>query len=228
MNIIQNKCLPPRCMFCGRPGFDEMDLCRDCFYDLARNHNCCYRCAEHFEIPIQSPQLCGRCLKKTPSFDETHAPFLYDDGLRFLITRLKFNRQFKHARLLGTLLARHLAENVELPECIIPVPLHSNRYRERGFNQSIEIARHLSNQLALPLDLNSCTRNRDTAHQTGLPAKQRGKNMRHAFSVSRPPAYRHIAIVDDVMTTGATVAALASALKEQGVNRVDIWVCARA
>ncbi|MBS4051009.1 MAG: ComF family protein [Methylomonas sp.] len=215
-------------MFCGRPGFDEMDLCRDCFYDLARNHNCCYRCAEHFEIPIQSPQLCGRCLKKTPSFDETHAPFLYDDGLRFLITRLKFNRQFKHARLLGTLLARHLAENVELPECIIPVPLHSNRYRERGFNQSIEIARHLSNQLALPLDLNSCTRNRDTAHQTGLPAKQRGKNMRHAFSVSRPPAYRHIAIVDDVMTTGATVAALASALKEQGVNRVDIWVCARA
>lgn len=215
-------------MFCGQPGFNEMDLCRDCFFDLARNHNCCYRCAEHFEIPIQSPQLCGRCLKKTPSFDETHAPFLYDDGLRFLITRLKFNRQFKHARLLGTLLARHLAENVELPECIIPVPLHSNRYRERGFNQSIEIARHLSNQLALPLDLNSCTRNRDTAHQTGLPAKQRGKNMRHAFSVSRPPAYRHIAIVDDVMTTGATVAALASALKEQGVNRVDIWVCARA
>ncbi|WP_337998548.1 ComF family protein [Methylomonas methanica] len=167
-------------------------------------------------------------MKKTPSFDETHAPFLYSDALRFLITQLKFNRQFKHARLLGTLLAWHLAENVELPECIVPVPLHRNRYRERGFNQSIEIARHLSAQLSLPLELNYCVRTRDTAHQTGLPAKQRNKNMRHAFTISQALTYRHIAIVDDVMTTGATVASLASALKKQGANRVDIWVCARA
>lgn len=215
-------------MFCGQPGFNELDLCQACFNDLPRNYNCCYRCAEHFETALLSPQLCGRCLKKTPSFDETHAPFLYSDALRFLITQLKFNRQFKHARLLGTLLAWHLAENVELPECIVPVPLHRNRYRERGFNQSIEIARHLSAQLSLPLELNYCVRTRDTAHQTGLPAKQRNKNMRHAFTISQALTYRHIAIVDDVMTTGATVASLASALKKQGANRVDIWVCARA
>lgn len=215
-------------MFCGQPGFNELDLCRACFNELPGNVSCCYRCAEHFETSVSAPQLCGRCLKNPPVFDETHAPFLYGDALRFLITQLKFNRQFKNARLLGTLLARHLAENVELPECIVPVPLHRNRYRERGFNQSIEIARHLSEQLALPLDLRGCMRSRDTGHQTGLPAKQRRKNMRHAFTIVQPPPYRHAAIVDDVMTTGATVAALASALKNHGVNRVDIWVCARS
>lgn len=215
-------------MFCGQPGFNEMDLCQACFNDLPGNVNCCYRCAEHFETTLSTPQLCGRCLKKPPGFDETHAPFLYGDAMRFLITQLKFNRQFKNARLLGTLLARHLAENVELPEYIVPVPLHRNRYRERGFNQSVEIARHLSEQLTLPLDLHNCIRNRDTTHQTGLPAKQRRKNMRNAFTIVQPPPYRHAAIVDDVMTTGATVAALASALKNRGVNRVDIWVCARA
>nr|WP_305888715.1 ComF family protein [Methylomonas sp. SURF-2] len=228
MNIIQNKCLPSRCMFCGQPGLGDMDLCPACLNELPRNASCCYRCAEPFASPMPAPQLCGRCLTKPPGFDETHAPYLYDDGLRFLITRLKFNRQFKHARLLGTLLARYLADNVELAECIIPVPLHPKRYRERGFNQSIEIARHLAEQLALPMDVDSCMRHRDTAHQTDLAAKQRRRNMRQAFSVKHAPAYRHVAIVDDVMTTGATAAALAETLRKQGVSRVDVWVCARA
>lgn len=205
-----------------------MDLCQACFEDLTRNHSCCYRCGEHFETAIAAPQLCGRCLKKTPSFDETHAPFLYDDTMRFLITELKFNRRYKHARLLGNLLANHLAQTAELPECIIPIPLHRNRYYQRGFNQSIEIARHLSRQLAIPLDLTSCIRSKDTVHQTGQPAKQRRKNIRNAFTVIKPIKYQHVAIVDDVMTTGATVAALAQALKRHGVGRIDVWVCARA
>lgn len=205
-----------------------MDLCRACFTDLAGNAPCCYRCGEHFETPISAPQLCGRCLKKTPSFDETHAPYLYDDAMRFLITRLKFQQHYKHARLLATLLANYLLESAELPECLIPIPLHRNRYRQRGFNQSIEIARHLSKRLAIPLDFNSCIRNRDTPHQAELAAKQRRKNIKNAFSVIKPLPYRHVAIVDDVMTTGATVAALALALKRHGVDRVDVWVCARA
>ena len=228
LNIIQNKLLPPRCILCGQAGFKGLDLCKACFDDLPRNHNCCYRCGQHFEIVINAPQLCGRCLKKTPSFDETHAPFLYEDSLRYLITQLKFNHHYKHARLLGTLLAQYIAETTELPECIIPVPLHPKRYRQRGFNQSLEIARHVSRQLSIPLALSSCIRNRDTAHQTDLPAKQRLKNMRRAFTVIEPLAYRHIAIVDDVMTTSATASALALALKNHGASRVDVWVCARA
>lgn len=226
--LFMNKFLPPRCILCGEPGFAGLDLCKACFDDLPANHACCYRCGEHFDMAIPAPQLCGRCLKKTPGFDETHAPFLYDDNLRYLISQLKFHQNYKHARLLGTLLAQHLIQSVELPECIIPVPLHRNRYRARGFNQSIEIARHLAKQLSLPLDLNSCIRNKDTQHQTELPAKQRRKNMRRAFTVIQPLNYQHVAIVDDVMTTGATTSALAQALKEHGVSRVEVWVCARA
>ena len=205
-----------------------MDLCKACFDDLARNHSCCYRCGEHFEMSISAPQLCGRCLKKPPSFDEAHAPFLYDEVMRFLISQLKFHRNYKHARLLGILLANYLAETAEIAECIIPIPLHPKRYRQRGFNQSIEIARHLSKRLNIPLDLNSCVRQKDTTHQTELPAKKRKTNIKNAFSVIKPINYQHIAIVDDVMTTGATVEALAQTLKRHGVGRVDIWVCARA
>ena len=148
--------------------------------------------------------------------------------MRYLIAQLKFAHQYKNARLLGGLLAQHIGGSAELPDCIVPMPLHPNRYRERGFNQSIELARHLSKQLAIPLDLHSCVRNRDTAHQTSLPAKQRRKNMRKAFSIKKSLPFQHVAIVDDVLTTGASASALAQALKQNGVSRVDVWVCARA
>ncbi|MGR8930769.1 MAG: double zinc ribbon domain-containing protein [Gammaproteobacteria bacterium] len=229
LNIIQDKWLPPRCILCGQKGFAGLDLCKACFADLKPNHQCCYRCGEHFETPISVPQLCGRCIKDPPSYDETYAPFRYDAVMRYLVTRLKFEHHYKHARLLGKLLANYLAETAELPECLIPIPLHGRRYRERGFNQSIEIARHVSKQLAIPLELNLCVRSRDTPHQAALTAKQRRKNIKNAFSIISPLPYQHVAIIDDVMTTGATVDALASALKRHGgASRVDVWVCARA
>jgi len=205
-----------------------LDLCADCFADLPRNRHCCYRCGENFVIANNSPQLCGRCLTKSPDFDDTHAPFLYQGNVRYLITQLKFGHQYKNARLLAALLTEHIVKTAELPDCIVPMPLHLNRYRQRGFNQSIELARHLSKQLKVPVDFNSCVRNRDTAHQTTLPAKQRRKNMRKAFIIKNSLDFQHIAIVDDVLTTGASASALALALKQSGVSRVDIWVCARA
>ena len=228
LNIIQQKLLPPRCVLCGNRGLEDMDLCAGCLSDLPRNQSCCYRCGEHFETAIDIPQLCGRCLKQPPNFDETYAPYLYQGPLPYLIGALKFGNDYKNARLLAHLLAEHIASHAELPDCLLPVPLHPKRYRERGFNQSLEIARHLANRFSLPLDLHSCIRNRDTGHQISLPAKQRRKNMRRAFTIAKPPAYQHIAIIDDVMTTGATVSSLAGALKKAGVGRVDVWVCARA
>ena len=163
-----------------------------------------------------------------PDFDETQAPFIYAEHLRHLITQLKFHRHYHYARLLGSLLAEHIASHCELPECLVPVPLHPARYRERGFNQSLEIARHLAKRLAIPLNFECCVRSRNTPHQIDLPAAQRMKNMKQAFSLIRPLPHRHIAIIDDVMTTGATASALAQALKRQGAERVDVWVCARA
>jgi ComF family protein len=106
--------------------------------------------------------------------------------------------------------------------------LHLRHYKERGFNQSIEIARAVGKVLQIPVDVNSCIRHRDTPHQTSLTAKQRRTNIKNAFTVLKPIQGLHIAIIDDVMTTGSTVRELASSLKNAGAKRVDVWVCARA
>lgn len=148
--------------------------------------------------------------------------------MRYLITSLKFGAQYKNARLLGLLLAGRLKQTAERPDCILPVPLHKARYRQRGFNQAIEIARTVSKELQIPLDLTSCRRHSNTPHQTTLTAKQRRKNLKNAFSLIKPVQAQHIALLDDVMTTGSTVYELACLLKKAGVNRVDVWVCARA
>jgi ComF family protein len=129
---------------------------------------------------------------------------------------------------LGTLLADFLSHNGAMPDLILPVPLHKDRYRERGFNQSIEIARVVASRLKIPLDLSSCLRHRNTFRQTDLSAKQRRANLHNAFMINRPLTVQHVAILDDVMTTGSTANELAKTLKKSGVNRVDIWVCARA
>lgn len=228
LNSIQNKLLPPRCIFCSERGMANLDICQACFLDLPRNQPCCARCAQPLATTTIPSPLCGRCLKQLPHFDETRAPFLYNEQLRHLITQLKFNRHYVHARLLGGLLGKAMVDHGDLPECIIPVPLHPARYRERGFNQSLEIARHLHHQLKVPLNFEACVRHRNTPHQIDLPAAQRVKNMKNAFSLIHRLEYAHIAIIDDVMTTGATASALALALKQQGVKRVDVWVCARA
>jgi len=179
-------------------------------------------------MPTTAPILCGRCLSSHPAFDETYAPFIYQGEMRHLITSLKFGAHYKNARLLGLLLADHLKKTAQRPDLILPIPLHKVRYRQRGFNQAIEIAKTVSRELKIPLDLNSCLRHRDTPHQTALTAKQRRKNIKNAFSIIKPIHAQHIAILDDVMTTGSTAHELAYVLKKAGVSRVDVWVCARA
>ncbi len=228
LDIIQNKLFPPTCILCGNHGFSSLDLCASCYSRLPRNNLCCYRCAEIFDADIVVPALCGRCLSETPAFDETCAPFIHQDEIRHLITGLKFGAQFKNARLLGGLLAGYVDKAAEKPDCIIPVPLHYARYRERGFNQALEIARTVSSALQVPIDFTSCIRHKDTPHQTGLSAKKRRQNLRRAFSVKKTIHARHVAILDDVMTTGSTTNALAAELKKAGASRVDVWVCARA
>jgi ComF family protein len=142
-----------------------------------------------------------------------------------LITDLKFGAQFKSARLLGSLLSEYVDKSAEKPECILPVPLHKSRYRERGFNQALEIARTVSRNLQIPIDFTSIIRHKDTPHQTGFSAKKRRQNLRRAFSVQKAVNAQHVAILDDVMTTGSTVNEVAAVLKQAGVSRVDVWVC---
>lgn len=228
LNIIQDYLLPPTCILCGNPGHNSRDICPSCCTQLPRNNLCCYRCAEILETSVAAPALCGRCLSRRPAFDETYAPFIHQGAIRHLIGSLKFGASYKNARLLGMLLADHLKQTAERPDLIIPVPLHKARYRERGFNQAIEIARTVAKEMQIPLDLTSCRRHRNTPHQTQLSAKKRIKNLKNAFSVIKPIHARHVAILDDVMTTGSTAHELAYVLKKAGVDRVQIWVCARA
>jgi ComF family protein len=228
IDIIQDYLFPPTCILCGNPGFDDLDICGFCYRRLVRNNSCCYRCAETFTIAPASPALCGRCLSSQPAFDETYAPFIYQDEIRYLITSLKFAAHHKNARLLGMLMVEHLKQTAQKPELIVPIPLHKTRYQQRGFNQAFEIAKTVSRKLRIPLDPLSCLRHRDTPHQTELTAKQRRKNIKHAFTIIKPIRAQHVAVLDDVMTTGSTVHELASVLKKSGVSRVDVWVCARA
>jgi ComF family protein len=228
IDIIQDYLFPPTCILCGNKGYNSRDICCICYRQLPRNANCCGCCAEILDVSVADAALCGRCLSRRPAYDKAYAPFVYRDAVSHLITSLKFNARHQNARLLGLLLAEYLNRNAELPDRIVPVPLHRSRYCQRGFNQAIEIARTVAGELQVPLDFQSCVRRLDTPHQTGLTAKQRRKNMKNAFSLVKPVDARHIALIDDVMTTGTTVHELAALYKKAGVSRVDVWVCARA
>jgi ComF family protein len=145
-----------------------------------------------------------------------------------LIVNLKYHHRLELARTLGRLLAEPLRQLADLPDAIIPVPLHPSRLRQRGYNQSLEIARVVANRLDLPVITRAARRMRATAAQTALPLKQRARNVRNAFAANGDVAGKHVAIVDDVMTSGHTVSALAKALRRAGAKEISVWVVARA
>lgn len=224
--IIQDWLFPPTCLLCGDPGTPGRDLCEACAKSLPRNHPACPRCAT--PLPFASALPCGECQCRPPAFDKSFALFRYEEPARHLIHALKFHHRHPAARLLGDLLADALADTDDKPELIIPVPLHPTKYRKRGHNQSLEIARVLSRRLQIPLDFNSCARVKATQSQTELKAEERRRNVRKAFAAAKPIHARHVAIFDDIMTTGSTVNEVAKVLRQAGVERVQVWACARA
>ncbi len=162
--------------------------------------------------------------------------FPYAPPIDDLVRGLKFGKRLHCARLLGRLLAIRAAQaGAELPDCFVPVPLHPARLRRRGFNQALEITRVLARRLGVALDARCVERVRPGVPQTALPAKQRLKNPRGAFDISnvfdkrlkRPSHLRFVVVVDDVMTTGATINEVARVLRKAGVERVEAWVAAR-
>lgn len=225
-NIIQDWLFPPTCLLCQDPGTPGRDLCQRCADSLPYHHNACPRCGLALAGPIAG--CCGHCQTHPPAFDATFALFRYEEPARHLIHALKFRANYPCARLLGQLMAEALSDLAERPGRLIPVPLHPKRYRERGFNQAAEIARGISRQLQIPVELNCCARTRATPPQTELPARERLRNLRKAFRIVTIPQASHVAIVDDVVTTGTTVNELAKVLRAAGIERIDVWACARA
>lgn len=222
MNFL--RCLFRRhCLLCLRKSDQHFEICSCCEKNLPRILSRCRHCG--VSLP-ESITICGKCLKKQPAFDCIIAPFAYETPIQKLIIDLKFHHKLANAKILGTLLAKQL-HDTEKPDLIIPVPLHEKRLRERGFNQAIEIAKPISKTLSIPIDRLSCKRIRYTEPQSLTPAKLRRKNVKNAFEVCRDISGKHIAIIDDVATSGHTINELAHALKKAGAIKIQAWCCAK-
>ena len=212
-----------RCLVCGERGSAGRDLCAACHAALPWQGPACRRCA----LPLPQPGECGHCLQHPPPLGETHAAFDYAFPLDRLLPRLKFHRDFAAGRVLAQCMAERCA-SLPRPDAIVPVPLHHARLRQRGYDQALELAKPLARSLRLPLLGGALQRRKTTTAQSRLDADARQRNLRDAFVVdTRASLPAHIVLVDDVMTTGATLHAAARALRKAGVLRVDAWVCAR-
>lgn len=227
---IQRIVLPHSCALCGLYIDSDIALCADCLDDLPRNFNPCLGCALPLPANPGNAQLCAHCLKQAPPFNSAFSPYLYAPPLSPLIQQFKFRRKLHLTPLFGTLFCNHLLQwhAYSPPDVLVPVPLHTGRLRQRGYNQSLELARVISHTLAISLDPWAAVRNKPTMAQSDLNRNQRRSNVKKAFSIVRPVKSMRIAIIDDVMTTGETVTALTHALLDKGASSVQIWTLARA
>lgn len=224
---LRRALFPPVCLVCGQNGRPELDCCAGCEPELPSLAAQCARCGIEM---ASSTALCGRCAMALPAFHATWPGFAYAGVVERLVRRFKFHGDLAAGRVLADLLARRLvAMGAPRPQLMAPVPLHSGRRLRRGFNQSALICQDLSRWFGGLPWLEVLRRQRSTAVQSALPADRRGGNVRGAFALRRlPPGTRHVALVDDVMTTGSTLNECARVLLQAGVRRVDVWVVARA
>jgi ComF family protein len=221
--------MPPLCILCQQLSDCEQDLCSPCRADMPILPQTCPRCAKTLS---SAPFPCGNCQQSPPPYDAAHALFSYQKPITKLIMELKFHAKLINAKILGEWMAATIKNNwyqdKPLPALIIPMPLHAQRLKERGFNQSQEIGRPIARLLKIPLDNSLCMRIKATDAQAMLPAAKRIQNIKNAFHIRQDLSGRHIALLDDVTTTGASMAELARSCKKAGAAQIDAWFCARA
>lgn len=232
---------PVRCLLCAtsKQLVAKCSLCKACDRELVRNKRACLKCG----LPLTSNQtmgqgqqngitsICAQCLKYPRNFDACWSAFIYAQPLEWMIQQLKFNAKLVYAPLLSELMIQSMPMDFlkgQKPDVMIPMPLHRNRLRQRGFNQSLLLAGPISKKTKIKIDTMSAVRLRDTQHQTGKNAQQRQKNIKDAFSFKNVFNYQHVVIFDDVITTGSSVSELCKVIKRAGVKRVDVWSLARA
>lgn len=219
---IVHAILPHHCALCGA-GTPNRLLCAACDADLSHYRApACPVCA----LPTPGGQVCGACLQHPPAFDRTLAAFSYHFPVDRLLHAFKYSGNLALTEILAESLAQ-LAAGHPKPDLLMPMPLHPGRLKERGFNQSLEIARPISRWLDIPLAADACHRTRDTPTQAGLKWKERRRNVRGAFVCDLALSGKKIAVLDDVMTTGATLNEISRILKNQGASEVSAWVVAR-
>ena len=227
---IANPFIVQHCLLCDFTAENKQLICTDCFSTLPRHPFSCDRCGLTItETPFKTH--CGHCMKNPPPFDHTVALFDYVVPIPTLIWKLKFHGDLSIAQFFGqcwiNLIDQFYTRNT-LPDFILPVPLHHKRLKERGFNQALEIAKPIGKHFKIPINTRICIRIKNTQAQSSLPANKRKNNMNNAFGLSYATDAKHVAILDDVMTTGNTASEISALLKIAGVERIDVWCCARA
>jgi len=217
------RALPQRCELCAGASGSEL-LCRGCAQSLPRLGPACPVCA----LPTSAGEVCGPCTAHAPPFDATVAAFAYAFPVDRLMHAFKYHGRLALAewcaRAIGAARERR---GLALPQRLIALPLSHERQRERGYNQAFEIGRVLARELTIGLVRSGVGRERSAPPQAALPWTERAKNVRGAFSCELDLKGLTVAIVDDVMTTGASLAELARTLKRSGATRVENWVVAR-
>ncbi len=209
------------CFLCGN--ISTKVLCTTCLADLPFSNTGCIHCAK----TLEQVDICHQYRQELPPYIHTQAVFEYIYPVNTLIQAAKFNQNLAVLNLLGHLMGELMTIEPR-PDVLIPVPLHPKRLRQRGYNQSLELAKCITKQTGIPLDYKSAQRIKNTQPQTFLThSQQRQKNLKDAFQVTLNQNWQHIVLIDDVMTTGSTVKELALMFKKIGVKRVDVWCCAR-
>lgn len=208
------------CLLCGEAAGDAL-LCSGCVASLPRLPVACPVCA----LPTPGGAVCGACLGKTPHFDATVAVFAYAFPVDKLVQQLKFAHRLAIADFFGRVL---IERDLPRADLIMPVPLSPRRLRERGFNQAVEIARTPGRALGVPVDTTTCRRTLEAPPQSSLPWKERHGNVRGAFECAGELGGKTVMVIDDVMTTGATLGEFARVLKDHGAGRVINCVAVRA
>lgn len=214
------------CVLCGDMTGQKVSLCCHCRSDLPIIEHACATCG--IPLSVNNQSLCGECLQLKPTVDYTHSVFYYESPIDHLIGKMKYEGDLSCAAVLGDLLLESVSNIDQIPDVLIPVPLHNKRLVKRGFNQSIEISRAISKQLDVPLKIQCVQRTKPTQAQQSLNLKQRKQNIKGCFEVQKTLNYKHVVLIDDVITTGSTVNELARVLKKSGVEKVSVWSIARA
>lgn len=223
-SISQRIKLPSICLLCEQYHYGYLALCDPCQQSFTPIEYACIHCA--IPLPKSVYLVCGQCSKKTPPVDQAIAPYRFEEPLRSFIHAFKYQEGLYLCSFLATLMKQAIPPMAKKTQCLIPVPMHPKRLKARGFNHAAELTKQLGRLLNIPYQLNHCIKTKNTPPQASLSATQRTTNLRNAFQ-TKPLPHQHITLIDDLLTTGSTVNEVAHAFKKQGVERVDVWCCAR-
>ncbi len=221
-SITQRIRVPAICALCNQFHKGLFAVCDYCLQWIPRLGLSCQQCA--IPLPDTRYLLCGHCIKNPPHFDRTYIACPFEEPLRSLLHQFKYQNGLYLTPVLTHLMQQALP-NTDA-QCLIPVPMHPKRLKQRGFNQAAVLAKHLAQKTGIPYQVNTCTKIKNTSPQASLDSQKRAKNLHNVFSAKEMP-FDHVLIIDDLLTTGATANELARTLKNAGVGQVDVWCGAR-